>query len=170
MTKRLQIRLKNFELYPLTTPANVLACASGLALIESRSTKETMSNEKHLQLGRRERQIMDVIYRRGRASVTEVLAELTDPPSYSAVRGMLGLLEDKGYLRHEQEGLKYVYLPADDTRQVRANALKHMVKTFFGGSPEQAVAALLEMSDSTLSSKDKQYLSQLIKKAQQEGR
>jgi predicted transcriptional regulator len=117
-----------------------------------------MSNEKHLQLGRRERQIMDVIYRRGRASVTEVLAELTDPPSYSAVRGMLGLLEDKGYL------------PADDTRQVRANALKHMVKTFFGGSPEQAVAALLEMSDSTLSSKDKQYLSQLIKKAQQEGR
>jgi len=84
-----------------------------------------MSNEKHLQLGRRERQIMDVIYRRGRASVTEVLAELTDPPSYSAVRGMLGL---------------------------------------------EALAALLEMSDSTLSTKDKQYLSQLIKKAQQEGR
>jgi BlaI family penicillinase repressor len=129
-----------------------------------------MSDEKHLQLGRRERQIMDVIYQRGRASVTEVLAELPDPPSYSAVRGMLGLLEDKGYLRHEQVGLKYVYLPADDTRQVRATALKHMVKTFFGGSPEQAVAALLEMSDSTLSTKDKQYLSQLIKKAQQEGR
>jgi predicted transcriptional regulator len=129
-----------------------------------------MSDEKHLQLGRRERQIMDVIYRRGRASVTEVLADLTDPPTYSAVRGMLRLLEDKRYLRHEQEGLKYVYLPADDTRQVRANALKHMVTTFFGGSPEQAVAALLEMSDSTLSSKDKQYLSQLIKKAQQEGR
>jgi predicted transcriptional regulator len=129
-----------------------------------------MNDEKHLQLGRRERQIMDVIYQRGRASVTEVLAELPDPPSYSAVRGMLGLLEDKGYLRHEQEGLKYVYLPADDTRQVRANALKHMVKTFFGGSPEQAVAALLEMPDSKLSAKDKQYLSQLIKKAQQEGR
>jgi predicted transcriptional regulator len=103
--------------------------------------------------------------------VTQVLAELSDPPSYSAVRGMLGLLEDKGYLRHEQEGLKYVYLPADDTRQVRTTALKHMVKTFFGGSPEQAVAALLEMSDSSkLSTKDKQYLSQLIKKAQQEGR
>ncbi len=129
-----------------------------------------MSDEKHLQLGRRERQIMDVVYRRGRASVTEVLAELSDPPSYSSVRAMLGLLEDKGYLRHEQEGLKYVYLPADDTRQVRATALKHMVKTFFGGSPEQAVAALLEMSDSKLSAKDKQYFSQLIKKAQQEGR
>jgi len=129
-----------------------------------------MSDEKHLQLGRRERQIMDVVYRRGRASVTEVLAELSDPPSYSSVRGMLGLLEDKGYLRHEQEGLKYVYLPAEDTRHVRATALKHMVKTFFGGSPEQAVAALLEMPDSKLSAKDKQHFSQLIKKAQQEGR
>jgi predicted transcriptional regulator len=129
-----------------------------------------MGDEKHLQLGRRERQIMDVVYRRGQASVTEVLAELPDPPTYSAVRGMLRLLEDKGYLRHEQEGLKYVYLPAEDTHQVRASALKHMVKTFFGGSPEQAVAALLEMSDSKLSSKDKQYLSQLIRKAQQEGR
>jgi BlaI family transcriptional regulator, penicillinase repressor len=129
-----------------------------------------MGDEKHLQLGRRERQIMDVIYRRGRASVTDVLAELPDPPTYSAVRGMLRLLEEKGFLRHEQEGLKYVYLPADDTRQVRVNALKHMVKTFFGGSPEQAVAALLEMSDSRLSAKDKQYLFQLIRKAQQEGR
>jgi BlaI family transcriptional regulator, penicillinase repressor len=129
-----------------------------------------MSDEKQFQLGRRERQIMDVIYRRGRASVTEVLADLPDPPTYSAVRGMLRLLEEKGFVRHEQEGLKYLYVPADDTRQVRANALKHMVKTFFGGSPEQAVAALLEMSDSKLSAKDKQYFAQLIKKAQQEGR
>lgn len=129
-----------------------------------------MAGEQHSQLGRRERQIMDVIYRKGKASVSEVRAELPDPPSYSAVRAMLGFLEDKGYLRHEQNGLKYVYLPALDTRQVRASALKHMVKTFFGGSPEQAVAALLEMTDTRLSSKDKQYLSQLVKKAQQEGR
>ena len=129
-----------------------------------------MTEQKQLQLGRRERQIMDVIYRRGRASVTEVLAELPDPPTYSAVRGMLRLLEEKGFVRHEQEGLKYVYVPAEDTRQVRANALQHMVKTFFGGSPEQAVAALLEMSDSKLSARDKQYLSQLTRKAQQEGR
>ncbi|HEX2328375.1 MAG TPA: BlaI/MecI/CopY family transcriptional regulator [Candidatus Angelobacter sp.] len=129
-----------------------------------------MSNEKHQQLGRRERQIMDVIYRHGRASVNEVLAELPDPPTYSAVRGMLRLLEEKGFLRHEQEGLKYVYLPADDTRQVRANALRHMVTTFFGGSPEQAVAALIEMGDTRLSSKDKQHLLHMIKKAQQEGR
>jgi BlaI family transcriptional regulator, penicillinase repressor len=129
-----------------------------------------MSSEKHLQLGRRERQIMDVIYRRGKASVSEVRAELPDPPSYSAVRAMLGFLEDKGHLRHEQDGLKYVYLPVGDTSQVRASALKHLVKTFFGGSPERAVAALLEMSDAKLSQKEKQYLSQLIKKAQQEGR
>jgi predicted transcriptional regulator len=129
-----------------------------------------MTTEKHLQLGRRERQIMDVIYRRGQASVSEVRGDLPDPPSYSAVRAMLGLLEDKGYLRHRQHGLKYVYLPADDTSKVRDSALKHMVATFFGGSPERAVAALLEMSDTRLSAKEKHYLSQLIKKAQQEGR
>ncbi|HET7871625.1 MAG TPA: BlaI/MecI/CopY family transcriptional regulator [Terriglobales bacterium] len=123
-----------------------------------------------LQLGRRERQIMDVIYRQGKASVSEVLAELPDPPSYSAVRGMLGLLEDKGYLRHEQQGLKYVYMPAQDTSRVRQSALKHMVSTFFGGSPERAVAALLEMSDAGLSEKDRRYVEQMIKKAEQEGR
>jgi predicted transcriptional regulator len=129
-----------------------------------------MTNEKHLQLGRRERQIMDVIYRRGEASVAEVRGDLPDPPSYSAVRAMLGLLEDKGYLRHQQRGLKYVYLPADDTRKVRESALKHMVSTFFGGSPERAAAALLEMSDRKLSTKEKYYLAQLIKKAREKGR
>src|SRR5215472_16381632 len=126
-----------------------------------------MTKNAQWQLGRRERQIMDIVYKLGRASVAQVQSELPDPPSYSAVRAMLGFLEDKGYLRHQQSGLKYVYLPAQDTRQVRASALQHMVKTFFGGSPEQAVAALLEMSDNKLSSKDRQYLSQLIKKAQQ---
>jgi predicted transcriptional regulator len=126
-----------------------------------------MSGEK---LGRRERQIMDVIYRRGKASVSEVRADLADPPTYSAVRGMLGLLEDKGYLRHEQHGLKYVYMPVQDARTVRDSALKHMVTTFFGGSSAQAAAALLRISDTRLSARDKQYLSQLIRKAQQEGR
>lgn len=129
-----------------------------------------MTSEKHLQLGRRERQIMEVIYRLGKASVSEVRGELPDPPTYSSVRAMLGFLEDKGYLRHEQDRLKYVYMPVQDTTQVRASALKHLVKTFFGGSPERAVAALLEMSDARLSSKEKQYLNDLIKKAQQEGR
>jgi predicted transcriptional regulator len=132
-----------------------------------------MTGKQHpgpFQLGRRERQIMDVIYRRGKASVSEVRAEIPDPPSYSAVRGMLGLLEDKGYLRHEQQGLKYVYVPAQDTGRVRQSALKHMVSTFFGGSPERAVAALLEMSDAGLSEKDRRYLEQMIRKAEQEGR
>jgi BlaI family transcriptional regulator, penicillinase repressor len=129
-----------------------------------------MTHEKHMQLGRRERQIMDVVYRRGQASVSEVRSDLPDPPSYSAVRAMLGLLEDKGYLRHRQQGLKYVYIPADDTSKVRNSALEHMVRTFFGGSPERAVAALLEMRDTKLSTKEKQYLSHLIKKAEQEGR
>src|SRR5260370_353995 len=115
--------------------------------------RRDMGNEKELQWGRRERQIMDVIYRLGKASVTEVRAELPDPPSYSAVRGMLGLLEDKGFLRHQQHGLKYLYVPAEDPRQVRSSALKHVVKTFFGNSPEQAVAALLEMSDTPLSAR-----------------
>jgi BlaI family transcriptional regulator, penicillinase repressor len=129
-----------------------------------------MTHEKHMQLGRRERQIMDVVYRRGQASVSEVRGDLPDPPSYSAVRTMLGLLEEKGYLRHRQQGLKYVYIPAEDTSKVRNSALEHMVRTFFGGSPERAVAALLEMRDTKLSAKEKQYLSQLIKKAEQEGR
>jgi len=129
-----------------------------------------MTHEKHMQLGRRERQIMDVVYRRGQASVSEVRSDLPDPPSYSAVRAMLGLLEDKGYLRHRQQGLKYVYIPADDTSKVGNSALEHMVRTFFGGSPERAVAALLEMRDTRLSAKEKQYLSHLIKKAEQEGR
>lgn len=129
-----------------------------------------MTSEKPLQLGRRERQIMDAVYRRGKASVSEVRAELPDPPSYSAVRAMLGFLEDKGYLRHEQEGLKYVYLPVQDAKQVRESALQHLVKTFFGGSPEQAVAALLEMEDTRLSPNEKQHLAQIIRKAQKEGR
>src|SRR4029077_6749686 len=99
MTRTDAGRLKKYLLCPLTSSANVLACASTLASkAKFRSSlvdfRRAMSDEKHLQLGRRERQIMDVIYRRGRASVTEVLAELPDPPSYSAVRGMLGLLED----------------------------------------------------------------------------
>jgi predicted transcriptional regulator len=95
------------------------------------------------KLGRRERQIMDVVYRRGRATVAEVREDLPDPPSYSAVRAMLGFLEDKGYLLHEQDGPRYVYLPAADPEQVRTTAVTHLLRTFFGNSMESAVAALL---------------------------
>src|ERR1700751_1866364 len=125
-----------------------------------------MTHEKHMQLGRRERQIMDVVYRRGQASVSEVRSDLPDPPSYSAVRAMLGVLEDKGYLRHRQQGLKYVYIPAEDTNKGRNSALETMGRPFFVGSLERAVAALLEMRDTRLSDKEKQYLSHLIKKAE----
>jgi predicted transcriptional regulator len=121
-------------------------------------------------LGRRERQIMDVIYRLGKASVADVRAQLPDPPTYSAVRGMLRLLEDKSFLQHRQEGLKYVYLPTVEPAKARVTALRHLVTTFFGGSAQEAAAALLEMPDSRLSAQDRRRLAAMIKKAQQEGR
>src|SRR6185437_12780455 len=124
-----------------------------------------MTNEKHLQLGRRERQIMDVIYRRGRASVTEVLADLTDPPSYSAVRGMLRLLEDKGYLRHEQEGPRYVYLPTADRKNVSKSAVRDLVRTFFDDSASSAVAAMLGQYEGQLSEAELDRLETLIERA-----
>lgn len=96
------------------------------------------------QLGKRERQIMEIVYRLGRASVSDVLGELPDPPSYSSVRAMLRYLEDKGHLRHEEQGPRYVYLPTARTQDVRGSALSHVVKTFFDGSVSTAVAALLE--------------------------
>ncbi|HSU15535.1 BlaI/MecI/CopY family transcriptional regulator [Longimicrobium sp.] len=103
-----------------------------------------MSPTGSMDLGRRERQIMDAVYRLGRATAAEVLAELPDPPSYSAVRGMLRLLEDKGYLRHEQDGPRYVYLPTTARDEARRSALAHLVRTFFNDSRENAVAALLD--------------------------
>ena len=96
------------------------------------------------ELGRRERQIIDIIYRRGRATVAEVLADLPDSPTYSSVRGMLRHLEGKGYLRHERDGLRYVYSPTSSKTEVRASALSHVVKTFFDNSLPTAVATLLE--------------------------
>ena len=96
------------------------------------------------QRGKRERQIMDIIYRRGRATAAEVLADLSDPPTYSTVRGMLRYLEDKGYLTHEADGPRYIYLPTSPKDEVRTSALSHLVQTFFDGSVTTAVAALLE--------------------------
>jgi predicted transcriptional regulator len=117
------------------------------------------------ELGARERQIMDVVYRLARASVSEVLAELADPPTYSAVRGMLGLLEDKGLLRHEQDGLKYVYLPTVKPEKARKSALRHLVHTFFGGSAQAAAAALLELPDESVSGDDLARLRKLVSRA-----
>lgn len=94
-------------------------------------------------LSKRERQIMDVVYRHGRATAAEVLAGLSDPPTYTTVRGLLRILETKGHLRHEEDGPRYVYLPATPREQAGASHLAHVVRTFFDGSPSQAMAALL---------------------------
>src|SRR3954469_22757804 len=97
----------------------------------------------HLTLTRRERQIMDILYRRGRATAAEVMEELAGDPSYSTVRTQLRVLEEKGHVRHEEEGLRYVYLPVVARHTARRSALRHLVETFFDGSSEKAVAALL---------------------------
>lgn len=129
-----------------------------------------MPATRNSDLGRRERQIMDVVYRLGRASVGEVRDQLPDPPSYSAVRAMLNLLEDKGHLTHEQDGLRYVYKPTAARSQLRRSALRHLVQTFFDGSPTSAVAALLEMAGDELSASDRARLAKMIAQAKAEGK
>lgn len=129
-----------------------------------------MNPHVHADLGRRERQIAEVVYRLGRATVNEVLENLPDPPSYSAVRAMLRILERKGHLKHRQEGQRYVYLPAVRRDTARRSALDHLVRTFFDGSTGRAVAALLEDSDAQLSDGDIERLSKLIDKARRQGR
>ncbi len=121
-------------------------------------------------LSRRERQIMDAIYRRGQATAAEVLEEMPDPPGYSAVRAMLRVLEEKGHLRHEPRGPRYVFLPTVPREQARRSALQQLVRTFFDGSTEQTVAALLDLSDRGLSDAELDRLSRLIDQARKEGR
>lgn len=114
-------------------------------------------------LGKRERQIMEVVYRRGRATVSDVLSDLPDPPSYSSVRAMLRYLEDKGHLHHEEDGPRYVYVPTASKQEVRKSALGHVVRTFFDGSVSSVVAALIENSE--LSSDEYERLSRLLDEA-----
>jgi predicted transcriptional regulator len=120
------------------------------------------------QLSRRERQIMDVIYARGQATAAEVTAALPDPPSYSAVRALLRILEQKGHLRHQEDGPRYVFLPTVSRDRARRSALRNLVKTFFDGSPAQAAAALIDQAD--LSDAEVARLAELIDKAKKEGR
>ena len=122
------------------------------------------------RLSRRERQIMDVIYEMGTATVQEVLDRLDDPPSYSAVRAMMRILEEKGSLEHNQDGPRYVYLPTTPREEVRRSALTHLVSTFFDGSMEDTVATLLDIRDGGLSDEEFQRLQHLIDKAKKEGR
>ncbi len=120
------------------------------------------------ELGARERQIMDAIFALGEASVSDVHQKLADPPSYSAVRTMIRLLESKGLLKHRQEGTKYVYRPIQSKESASKSALSHLVQTFFGGSPSDAVAALFETEK--LSKNDLKQIETLIHEARKEGR
>lgn len=129
-----------------------------------------MSRRPGTDLSRRERQIMDVIYRMQRATAADVLEQLPDPPSYSAVRALLRVLEAKGHLRHEQEGQRYVYRPVVAPERARRSALQHLLGTFFNGSTEHAVAALLDMRDARLSPEELDRLAAMIERARKEGR
>jgi BlaI family transcriptional regulator, penicillinase repressor len=122
------------------------------------------------RLGRRERQLLDAVYRLGKASVRDVLAQLPDPPSYSAVRAMLNLLEQKGHLRHEQKGNKYLYLPTVGRERARTRAMQHVLRTFFDGSPAQALVSLFDATRTKLSQEELDDLAVRIDKARREGR
>jgi predicted transcriptional regulator len=128
-----------------------------------------MAMHTHSTLSRRERQIMDVLYRRGRATAAEVMQDLTGDPHSSTVRTQLRVLEDKGHVRHEEEGLRYVYMPAVPRHAARKSALRHLVETFFDGSTEKAVAALLGREGSRLSDDELNRIADLIAKTRKEG-
>lgn len=129
-----------------------------------------MPKAPHLDLSRRERQIMDVIYARGSATVRDVMQGIPDAPSYSAVRAMLKILEEKGHLKHRQEGPRYLYAPVVPRQAASESALKQMLRTFFDGSTERAMAALLDMSSDRLSAEELDRLARLIEQARKEGR
>ena len=122
------------------------------------------------ELSRRERQIMDVLYELGRATAAEVRERLPDPPSYSAVRAMLRILEDKGHLEHEADGPRYVFSPAVPREQARESALRRVVRTFFDGSPESAMSALLDLGVEDLDEEALRRLADRIAEARKEGR
>jgi predicted transcriptional regulator len=123
----------------------------------------------HAVLSRRERQIVDILYRRGRATAAEVMEDLPGDSTYSTVRTQLRVLEDKGHVRHDQDGQRYIYSPAVPRGTVRRSALKHLIETFYEGSVEQAVAALLGGEGSRLSEEQLDRIEDLIKKARKEG-
>jgi predicted transcriptional regulator len=128
-----------------------------------------MAKSKQGGLARRERQIMDILYRRGRATVGEVMADLSGTPSYSTVRTQLRVLEEKGHVRHEEQGLRYVYEPAVPRGEARKSALRHLVDTFFDGSAEQTMAALLGGERKRLSDAELRRIADLIARARKEG-
>ena len=129
-----------------------------------------MNEDKSHHLSRRERQIMDVIYAHGRTTAAEVREQLADAPSYSAVRALLRILEDKGHVRHEREGNRYVFSPTVPRERARETALRHVLRTFFEGSPANAMATMLEFEDLGLSDEEYDGLADKIEQVRREGR
>jgi predicted transcriptional regulator len=123
-----------------------------------------------LDLGRRERQIMEAVYRLGRATAQEVREHLADPPSYSAVRAMLRILEEKGHLSHDQDGVRHVYSPTVEREDMRESAMRHLLRTFFAGSKTAAMAALLDASEEPPSTDELDALASMIQQAREQGR
>lgn len=121
-------------------------------------------------LSRRERQILEILIERGKASASEVRAAMPDAPSYSAVRTLLRVLEDKGHVKHHAEGLRYVYLPTIGRERAKRTAVKHLLKTYFNGSPEEIVAALLDVSSTRLTHEELDRMAQMIEEAKREGK
>jgi predicted transcriptional regulator len=121
-------------------------------------------------LSRRERQILDILFQRGQATVADVLEAMTDPPSYSAVRATLNVLVEKGHAQHKQDGPRYLYLPAIPAGSARTAAVQHLIDTFFGGSAEEAAVALLELSDTKISREAIERITRGIQAARKEGR
>ena len=129
-----------------------------------------MAPDPHAQLSRRERQIMEIIYRLGQATAQDVRANLEDPPSYSAVRAHLRVLEEKRHITHRQDGPRYVFMPTVSRERARRSALKGLLRNFFGNSYEEMIAALLEDSGSDLSNAELEKLGRMIRQARKEGR
>lgn len=129
-----------------------------------------MAKHLHTTLTRRERQIMDILYRRGRATAAEVMEELTGEPHYSTVRTQLRVLEEKGHVRHEEHSLRFVYIPTAPRHTVRQSALRHLIDTFYDGSTEKVVAALLGVEGSKMSQEELDRIAGLVAKARKGGR
>ncbi len=128
-----------------------------------------MTTPQHEHLSRRERQIMDVIYQKGKATAADVMDQIPDAPSYSAVRALLRILVEKGHLVHSRSGNRYIYQPTVPAQTAKRNALEHVLATFFEGSVAQAMVALMDLSDD-ISDDELQRLSALIEHAKKEGR
>ena len=131
--------------------------------------KHSMGEKAYLSLSTRERQIMDLLYRFGQATAAAVQVRLPDPPSYSAVRATLRILEEKGHVSHEQDGPRYVFTPTVGQDKAKRSAIQHLLHTFFSGSAEQAVATLLDDSTADLSTEELNRLAKLIDKARTKG-